>query len=164
METSARQEIEYLRRLYAKATDMIGTNTKSAVEEGRAIYRRIFTRDAMVRAGSQADGVLERQGPDGWVDVVTEALDKYSSTQHLIGTQVVDIDRIEVGDDGTVTSGEASMESYLQAWHEDKPGGTVWVFIGTYHDKVRYTPGVGWQIYDMTLTQVAGENRALGAL
>ena len=164
METSARQEIEYLRRLYAKATDLIGTNTESAVEEGRGIYHRIFTQDAMVRAGSEATGALERQGPDGWVDVVIEALDKYSSTQHLIGTQLVDIDHIDVDGAGAVTSGEASMESYMRAWHENKPEGTVWVFIGTYYDKVRYTPGVGWQIYDMTLTQVAGENRALGAL
>lgn len=163
-EVTARQEIEYLRRLYAKATDLIGTNTEAAIAEGRAIYHRIFTEDAMVRAGPPDGDLLEAQGPDSWVDVVLEALAQYSSTQHLIGTQLVEIERMSVNDQGTVQSGQASMESYLQAWHENKPDGTVWLFLGTYHDKVRYTPGIGWQIYDMTLTQVAGENRHLGTL
>ena len=163
METSVRLEIEYLRRLYAKATDLIGTGTTAAVAEGRAIYHRIFTEDAMIRAGSP-DDPLETQGPDGWVDIVIEALARYSSTQHLIGTQLVEIERIDVDSEGALRSGQARMESYLQAWHENKPDGTVWVFLGTYHDKVRFTPGSGWRIYDMTLTQVAGENRNLGAI
>ena len=39
--TQAIQEIEYLRRWYAKATDQIGTATPEAIAEGRAIYRRV---------------------------------------------------------------------------------------------------------------------------
>ena len=31
--------------------------------------------------------------------------------------------------------------------------------MGTYHDKARYTPGVGWQIYEMILKQVATDTR-----
>ncbi len=52
--------------------------------------------------------------------------------------------------------GKATMTSYLQAWHDD-PGEVLDIFIGTYHDKVRYTPGVGWQIYEMRLEKVSGE-------
>ena len=164
METDARQDIEYLRHLYAKATDMIGTNTDAAVAEGRAIYHRIFTEDAMFRAGASDGDALETQGPDSWADVVIEALAKYSSTQHLIGTQLVEIEQIFTDRRGAVVLGQARMESYLQAWHENKPDGTVWIFLGTYYDKVRFEPGIGWQIYEMTLTQTGGENRHLGAV
>ena len=48
------------------------------------------------------------------------------------------------------------MTSYLQAWHDD-PGRVLDIFIGTYHDKVRYSPEAGWQIYDMVLEKVSGE-------
>lgn len=164
METIARQDIQYLQQLYAKATDVIGTNSEAGVEQGRAIYHRIFTPDAMIRAGGSGIEQLVRQGPDGWVEVVMEALNPYSSTQHLIGTQIVEIESMDVDGQGGVTAGEARMESYLQAWHENRPEGNVWLFLGTYDSKVRFTPGVGWQIYDMTLSQVAGELRALGDL
>ena len=162
METIARQDIQYLQQLYAKATDIIGTNTEEGIEQGRAIYHRIFTPDAMIRAGGRDADPLVRQGPDGWVEVVIEALDQYSSTQHLIGTQVVEVESMDVDGQGAVTAGEGRMESYLQAWHENRSEGNVWLFLGTYDSKVRFTPGVGWQMYDMTLTQVAGELRDLG--
>ncbi len=164
METLARLDIQYLQQLYAKATDVIGTNTEAGIAEGRAIYHRIFTEDAMVRAGPSEGEQLVSQGPDGWVEVVLEALSQYSSTQHLIGTQLVDVEKLEVDDRGRVTKGEASMESYLQAWHENRPAGTLWLFLGTYASKVRHTTGVGWQIYDMSLTQTGGENRELGPI
>jgi len=48
------------------------------------------------------------------------------------------------------------MSSYIQAWHSD-PDRVLDIFIGTYYDKVRYTQGIGWQIYDMNLEQVSGE-------
>ena len=50
--TQAIQEIEYLRRWYAKATDLIGVATPESIEQGRAIYHRIFTVDA--QAGCRA--------------------------------------------------------------------------------------------------------------
>ena len=162
METIARLDIQYLQQLYAKATDIIGTNTKAGIEEGRAIYHRIFTPEAMIRAGGSGSEQLVRQGPDGWVEVVMEALDQYSSTQHLIGTQIVEIESMDVDGQGAVTAGKARMESYLQAWHENRLAGNVWLFLGTYESRVRFTPGVGWQMHDMTLTQVAGELRELG--
>ena len=44
----AKQDIEYLQRFYARATDQIGTNIPENIEAGRAIYHRIFTPDATI--------------------------------------------------------------------------------------------------------------------
>ena len=154
-------EIEYLRRMYARATDLIGTDDADAVAEGSRIYHRIFTEDVDMRSISDGEIGFSAQGAAGWVDVVIDALADYAATQHLIGTQLVTIERIEKDADGRTLSGEATMESYLQAWHEHK-NGNVWLFLGTYLDKVRFNPDVGWQIYDMTLTEVSGETRPMG--
>ena len=46
----ARQEIEYLRRLYAAATDALGRlEDKDAQDYGHQTYHRIFTPDAQIR-------------------------------------------------------------------------------------------------------------------
>ena len=37
------------------------------------------------------------------------------------------------------------------------PDRVIDIYIGTYTSKVRYTAGVGWQIYEMRLQKVAGE-------
>ncbi len=160
--TCARQEIEYLRRLYAKATDLIGTGKAEAVAEGTAIYEQIFTPDVSVRTvgGNRS---LEATGPHAWADVVQKALADYTSTQHLIGTQLVDPLELESNVDGALQTGLARLESYLQAWHEHHDG-TVYVFLGTYEDYVRYDPASGWQIYNMTLTQTSSEQREMGTL
>ena len=140
-EAGDRLEIENLRRLYAKATDAIGRVEEADVEEGRAIYHRIFTPDVSIRTVGESP--LTAENPDEWVDVVYKALKDYTGTQHLIGTQLV-----------TINGDEAYMESYVNAWHQYEDG-RVFAFIGTYIDKVRKTER-GWQIYDMTLTQQAG--------
>ena len=44
--TIAVQQIEYLRRAYARATDQIGLADEASVEAGRAVYRTIFAKDA----------------------------------------------------------------------------------------------------------------------
>ena len=134
--------IEDLRRLYAQATDQIGIGTPDQVAAGRATYHRIFTQDVDIRT-SPGPNNLTAKGPDEWVDVVEGALGDYRATQHLIGTQLVELD----GD-------SASMESYLSAWHQ-RPDGSVWVYLGTYIDQVRRTEA-GWQIYDMELAQTIG--------
>jgi len=154
----ARQEIEYLRRWYAKATDLLGVNTAESIAEGRKIYHRIFTPDARIQTSGPGSRPLEAVGPDGWVEVANNALKDYVATQHLIGTQIVEIHSLNQKD-GVIVGGEASMTSYLQAWHAHTDD--VFVFFGTYVDKVRYTPGVGWQIYDMNLVQVSGDVRPL---
>ena len=161
--TIARQEIEYLRRLYAKATDMIGTNQPALVAEGTEIYARIFTPDVVIASYDKKGEVgFESQGASGWVDVVADALKVYTSTQHLIGTQLVDLHQLDLNDEGQIVAGSASMESYLQAWHEHDKQQRLWLYIGTYTDKVRFEPGIGWRIYEMALSQVGGERRDLG--
>ena len=155
----AKQDIEYLRREYARATDLIGTNEADKIEEGRAVYRRIFTPDVTIAASNgPGQQVFRAAGPDAWVDVAADALSVFDATQHLIGTQLVTIESLpDANDEG----GAATMMSYLQAWHSD-PDRVLDIFIGTYHDKLRYTPGVGWQIYDMYLEKVSGEVTAKG--
>jgi|TARA_B100000315_G_C14322736_1_gene471518 hypothetical protein len=133
-----RQDIERLRRLYAKATDLIGLAKPDAVAEGRAIYHRIFTPDVAITTSNTGQEPLTASGPDEWVDVVLKALSAYTGTQHMIGTQLVEVN----GDEG-------EMESYLHAWHKN-PDGSVYLFLGTYLDKVHRTFD-GWQIYSMNL-------------
>ena len=158
----ARQEIEYLRRRYARATDLIGQGTDQALAEGRRIYGEIFTPDARIRTSLGGEVQLEAQGPDGWVDVAHEALEEYVATQHLIGSQLVELTVLEADASGQVTAGEATMTSYLQAWHARTD--SVWIFIGSYVDQVVYIDGAGWRIHDMELIQLSGEDRPLGAL
>ncbi len=153
--TQAILEIEYLKRLYAKATDKIGEASDESIAEGREIYHQIFHEKAVIQAGGDFEDQI---GPDGWIGVVLGALGELGPTQHLIGTQLVEITSLETDDDCRVISGTATMESYLQAWHERKDD-KVWLFIGTYFDQVEYIPGIGWQIVNMSLVQVGGETR-----
>ena len=136
-------------------------NTPESIAEGTKIYHRIFTPDADIKVTGGGRRPLNAAGPDGWAEVSKSALKKYVATQHLIGTQIVEIHEISRNAAGEIVSGDASMTSYLQAWH----AGTerLMLFIGTYVDEVRYTRGVGWQIYDMNLVQVSGEERPLGS-
>ena len=133
-----KHEIETLQRLYAKATDLIGRGTKETFEEGREIYRSIYTDDVDIRTANTGDDPFVAKGPNAWADVCRDALKDYTGTQHLIGTQLTEVN----GD-------EAQMESYLNAWHKN-PDLTVYYFLGTYISKARRMPE-GWRIYDMTL-------------
>ena len=154
--TAARQDIEYLRRMYGHATDLIGKNTPEAVAEGLAVYRRIFTADARISAHSPSNPPLTAIGPEGWAEVVEKALSVFKATQHLIGSQLVTIDSLP--EEGDAASGRASMSSHLHAWHHGHDD-TLDIFIGIYHDKVRYVPGTGWQIEQMDLERISGEIR-----
>ncbi len=147
-EWEAKAEIKELKHLYARATDLIGTGEADAVEEGRAIYHRIYTPDAVIGAG----GIEAVTGPDAWVDVVREALAEYSVTQHLIGTQVVSLD-----DSGT----GGQMLSYLQAWHA-RADGHLFHFLGTYKEVVRRNAEGRWQIAEMYLEPASTDYRQLG--
>ena len=149
----AKQDIEYLQRFYARATDQIGTNIPENIEAGRAIYHRIFTPDATIAASDPAGTEFRVTGPDEWVKVVDGALSVFDSTQHLLGTQIVELEALP---DSDGRGGAGSMTSYLQAWHHD-PDRVIDIYLGTYFSKVRYTDGIGWQIYDMRLEKVAGE-------
>ena len=155
VEAHAIQEIEYLRRWYAKATDQIGIATLESIAEGRKIYRRVFTPEAQLDAGP---GREPQVGPEAWVDLVVGALGELGPTQHLIGTQLVEFKSLDLDGACNVISGRAHMESYVQAWHERRDE-KVWLFLGTYFDEVVFIPGVGWRIEKMKLQQVAGETR-----
>ncbi|MFC1823952.1 nuclear transport factor 2 family protein [Thermodesulfobacteriota bacterium] len=157
----ARQEIEYLRRWYAKATDLLGVNTPESIAEGTKIYHRIFTPDANIRVSGEGAPPFNAVGPDAWAEVANSALKEYVGTQHLIGTQIVEIHELNQNAAGEIVSGKASMTSYLQAWHAGTEN--VLLVIGTYVDKVRFTQGIGWQVYDMNLVQVSREKRPLGS-
>ena len=154
-EAQARQEIEYLRRLYARATDKIGVGSEESIAEGRAIYHRVFTKDAQMLTST---GETPRIGPDSWVELVKEFLVPLGPTQHLIGTQIVDIEALALDDNCSIVSGSASMESYVQAWHE-RPDYKVWIYLGIYHDHATYIPGTGWRIDRMSMEQTGGETR-----
>lgn len=156
----ARQEIEYLRRLYAKATDSLGmVDDASARDYGISTYHRIFTTDMHAKV-TGAPSPLEARSPDGWVDIVTNALKDYETTQHLIGTQLVEFTNVSFSDD-QIAAGDAHMTSYLHAWHA-WPDRRLRLVLGTYIDKIRFTEGIGWQIYDMTLHHTSTEHRMLG--
>ena len=149
----AKQNIEYLQRLYARATDQIGTNLPENIEAGREVYHRIFTSDATIRASDPSGSQFSVTGPDEWVKVVDGALSVFDSTQHLLGTQIVELESMP---DADGRAGKGKMSSFLQAWHQDDDR-VIDIYLGTYFSKVRYTKGVGWQIYDMQLEKVAGE-------
>jgi hypothetical protein len=156
----AREEIEYLRRLYGKATDSLGkVGNRQATEYGTSTFHRIFTPDAVVRV-TGGPKALVGAGPDSWAEVVTNALKDYESTQHLIGTQIVEFTDVHF-EKSEVSSGQAEMSSYLQAWHA-WPDRRARIVLGTYHDKVRFSPVKGWQIYDMTLEYTSVEHRKMG--
>ena len=91
VEAVARQEIEYLRRSYAVATDQIGLNDEASVAAGRETYRRIFTPDVAFSVTGPGTQPLSAIGPDGLVDVVQGALGPLGATQHLIGSQLVEL-------------------------------------------------------------------------
>ena len=156
----AREEIEYLRRLYGKATDSLGkVGDQEATEFGVATFHRIFSADAVVRV-TGGPKELTGSGPDSWALVVTNALKDYESTQHLIGTQLVEFTDVQI-ENGEITGGQAEMSSYLQAWHA-WPDRKLRLVLGTYYDKVRFNPGEGWQIFDMTLEYTSVEHRQMG--
>lgn len=161
IETIARQEIEYLRRAYAVATDQIGLNDAASVASGRAIYHRIFSPDATFSVTGPGTQPLAATGPEEWVSVVQGALGPLGATQHLVGSQLVELTHLAWSDDCSVTEGRAEMQSYVQAWHEQSDR-EVWLFLGTYLDQVVYRPEAGWQIQTMELRRVAGENRPSG--
>ena len=150
---AAKAQICELQRLYAVATDLIGEDTPRSIAEGRAIYRRIFTPDAEIKAA----GVEPQIGPDAWVDLVSGALDEFNATQHFVGTQLAEVRHLPSPSHST---GAGRLTSHLQAWHA-KPDGDMWHFIGTYNSEVVYTADTGWQISQMELVQVSEDYRRL---
>lgn len=164
----ARQEIEYLRRWYCRATDLFGmTGNADANAEAKRIYHRIFTKDASIQVTGATAKPLQATGPDGWAMVVMKALNDYVVTQHLAGTQIVDIRTLATESDASgheqIVAGAAGMTSYLQAWHV-WPDDRLRLVMGNYVDEVVFVPGTGWQIQTMNLVHLSAEVRQLGPM
>lgn len=158
IKSAARQEIEYLQRGYAKATDLLGITESESFNEGRKLYRTIFTADAKFSVSGEGAPEMSAVGPDAWADIVAETLGPMGPTQHLTGTQRVTDLKVQISADCNVTSGSAGLESYVQAWH-DLPNNQIWMFMGSYVDEVVFVPGKGWQISKMDLVRVTTETR-----
>ena len=155
---SAIQEIEYLQRWYARATDLLGTNQAELVAEGSAIYHRIFSPDVEITS-TEKDAELRRaNGISEWLDVVIGVLSPMGTTQHFIGTQLVEFQSLEIDDLGNVKSGAAVLTSHLQAWHDISPD-QVYLFVGTYTSDVSFRTDAGWQIWRMNLERETIETR-----
>ena len=158
IKAAARQDIEYLRRNYAKATDLLGITEEASFNKGLEIYRSIFTVDADFSVSGDGAPDMSATGPDAWADIVEKNLGPMGPTQHLIGTQrVIDLN-VDISSDCKIQSGSAKMESYVQAWH-DLPNSKIWHYLGSYLDNVIYVSGIGWQIEKMNLIQTTTETR-----
>lgn len=163
----ARQDVEYLRRIYGLATDMLGLkNDPESNKKARAMYTKIFTPDCKIYLAPYplaAGAPPTRVGPDAWAEFVENALKAAVGTQHLLGTQVAEIDEMPDGfpGRGRSTKGHATCISYLNSWNVSAVDGQnrLTTTISIYRDSARITPGVGWQIYNMHLSRVSGETR-----
>ncbi len=96
--------------------------------------RSVFTVDATAELGEGG-----QTGVDEIIDRVSTALARFTKTQHLVGSHLIDID----GD-------EATGRCYLQAQHVTAPVGdddqpTHYLVGATYRDRYRRT-GDGWRI------------------
>lgn len=145
-ETSSLQDAAAIRQLtvcYALGTDAIGAGD---VVKGKALYTDCFTEDAPIAAFFPDGQATQRTGPDAWADFVNKIFrdNKYTATQHLIGTININIDH--------TTGKAANMTSYLHATHL-LPDGSINVANGTYEDEVVKT-GTGWLIRKRTLQLV----------
>ena len=152
-------DIEYLQRRYARATDLLGLTDSKSIARGTTIYQDIFSPALQASFFGPGIETTQKSGIDGWLELVTSSLGPMGPTQHLIGTQVVDIVELEIDDLGNVKHGEALLRSYLQAWHT-LPDQKVWLALGTYHSKVRFSDGK-WKIWQMDLELTVDETRPI---
>ena len=151
----ARQEIAVLQRRYAQATDMIAFDRAGNEAKVAAIYGDIFTDDAKM-------GVMDRvtlDSPAEWLEMVVARFEPMVGAQHLIGSQVVQIDSLP---DERGQGGAATMRSYLQATHVNADG-TLERVLGTYISDAIYMPNYGWRLSRMTLQLVSTEDAKIAA-
>jgi len=151
----AKQEIAVLQRRYAQATDMIAADRVANEPKVVAIYQQIFTEDAEM-------GVLDRltlDGPMKWLELVKTKFVPLDNAQHLIGSQVVEIDSLP---DHKGLGGAATMRSYVQATHVNS-NGTLERVLGTYHSAAIYAPESGWRLSKMVLELLSTEDAIIAA-
>lgn len=115
-------------------------NYAAAVDE-RDIerYRSCFAEDVLVVNFGEQDF----QGRETWVDHVWAELEKFSSTQHLLGPQFA-----QVTDDRAETRSDVQALHYLAASEngaEDSEGITRFILWATYHTTMLRIDGQ-WKI------------------
>jgi uncharacterized protein (TIGR02246 family) len=110
--TRDRIELQDLMLNYAAAVD----------ERDLARYTACFTMDVeVVNFGTQT-----YTGRDAWVNYVFSALDKYSTSQHMLGPQFA-----------TINGDEATTRSDIQALHFLKDSEERFTLWATYHTNMR---------------------------
>ena len=144
-------QIEYLRRRYAQAVDSVCQQREGAENRVSSIFSEIFIPEARIRYQVEGTVVRESIGPEGWASIVCDAVGKYSGTQHLIGTQLVRFESLEITADNIVRAGVAEMVSHVRAWHWC--GDRLRIVAGDYRDSVCFRPSSGWRIARMDLVQ-----------
>ena len=143
----AQQEIQELMRLYAQATDLIAADSSANEAQVESIYRRIFTEDAPIGVRGQ----MSVSGPSAWLEFVKASSSALRGTQHLIGSQIVEIKSLPNAEGH---GGEAAMTSYLHATRVGA-GGEISRVVGTYFATVTHAPETGWQLSELTLELLA---------
>lgn len=131
-------EIQELTNCYALGTDAIG---RGNILEGKTIYRKCFTPNAVITAVFPSGASETRIGTDAWADFVYSVFqgNGYLLTQHLIGTVSI-----------SVQGNQAKMSSYLHATHK-RSETSIDVANGTYEDEVVRVNG-DWKIKRRVLT------------
>jgi hypothetical protein len=94
---------------------------------------------------------MSASGPLAWLEFVKTSLSALRGTQHLIGSQVVEINSLP---DLQGVGGAAVMTSYLLATQVGA-GGEVSRVTGTYFSTATHTSEAGWQISEMMLEVLA---------
>ncbi len=139
--------------MYAQATDLIAADPAANEAEVEATYLRLFTADAHIGVRGQ----MSVNGPLAWLEFVITSLSTLRGTQHLIGSQVVEINSLP---NLQGVGGEAVMTSYLHATQVGADG-ELSRTIGTYFSTATYMPDMpdmpeaGWQFSEMMLELLA---------
>ena len=142
---AAQQEIQTLLPRYAHASDLISADSEANAKTVGAEYRSLFTQDAKIGIRGQ----MSVSGPMAWLAVVSASLGPMRGTQHMIGSQVIDIERL-----ASQGGGVATLTSYLQSTQVAASGELSRV-IGTYFAKVIHSPESGWQLAELSLQLLA---------
>ena len=107
----------------------------------------MFTENARIGVRGQ----MSVEGPLAWLAVVKGSLGAMRGTQHLIGSQMVEIEQLPNAEG---VGGQATLRSYLQATQVSATGQLSRV-VGTYFATAAHSPDKGWQLSELTLELLA---------
>ncbi len=110
--------------------DLLARYAAAVDDRDRDAYRECFTADVEVVGFSGGS----MRGREAWVDYVWDALQRYSTTQHLLGQQLASVD----GD-------RASARTEVQALHVLADGDAKFTLWATYLSEMTRTDE-GWKI------------------